>query len=61
MCNEKFLYIMSVGWFLVFILQVVTKISWGWSLATLAFAITNLVRAISETRKRRKKPNDTEK
>ena len=61
MSNEKFLYIMSVCWFLTFILQVVTKTSWGWALATLAFAITNLVRAIGETQKRKKTPTDTEK
>ena len=61
MRNEKFLYIMAIGWFLAFVLQVVTNISWGWSLATLAFAITNLVRAISETRKRKEKPTDTDK
>lgn len=61
MSNEKFLYIMSVCWFLAFILQVVTKTAWGWALATLVFAITNLVRAIYETRKKNKTIDKEEK
>ena len=52
MSNAKFLYIMTVCWFALFLWQI--SIGTPWAVSTLICAIANLIRAIYETRKKNK-------